>query len=69
METEGVPEPGDITICIHCGHLMAFADDMTVRPLTDNEMYDIAGDPRLIAFQKARASISAADRDENDEHC
>lgn len=48
------PKPGHITICIGCGHLMAFADDMRLRNLTDAEMYEIAGDPRLIAVQRAR---------------
>ena len=33
---------------------MAFAEDMRLRNLTDAEMYEIAGDPRLIAVQRAR---------------
>jgi hypothetical protein len=48
------PKPGHITVCIGCGHLMAFAEDMRLRNLTDAEMYEIAGDPRLIAVQCAR---------------
>ena len=48
------PQPGNITVCIGCGHIMAFADDMRMRNLTDEEMHDIAGDPRLIAVQRAR---------------
>ena len=31
-----------------------FAEDMRLRNLTDAEMYEIAGDPRLIAVQRAR---------------
>jgi hypothetical protein len=52
------PKPGDIAVCLHCGHLMAYGDRKgTVRPLTDEEMLDIAGDPEIIAIQKARANV------------
>lgn len=50
------PEPGGITVCLYCGHVMAFDDGMTMRELTDEEMVDIAGDERIIAIQKARAA-------------
>jgi hypothetical protein len=49
------PEPGNITICWYCGHIMAFADDLTFRELTSKEAYEIAGDKVLIRLQKARA--------------
>jgi hypothetical protein len=48
------PAPGNITICIGCGHIMAFGDDMRLRALTDAEMIEIAGDPRVVAVQRAR---------------
>jgi hypothetical protein len=48
------PSPGDISICLHCGHLMAFNDDLTVRELTSDEMHEVAGDPYVLALQKAR---------------
>src|SRR5258707_1048262 len=25
------PAPGDVTVCLYCGHIMVFADDLTVR--------------------------------------
>lgn len=50
------PTPGDVTICFYCHHLMAFADDMTLRDLTDAEIVEVAGDPRLV---KAVALLSA----------
>jgi hypothetical protein len=53
----GAPKPGDITLCIYCGHLMAFANDLTLRELTDGEMHAIAGDRRIIAIQKARKAL------------
>jgi hypothetical protein len=45
------PEPGDITVCLGCGHLMAYADDMTLRELTGEEIVEIAGDPEIIEAQ------------------
>lgn len=48
------PEPGNITICFKCGHIMVFADDLSMRAPTDEEMRDIAGDPRIVEFQKLR---------------
>ena len=57
VDGEHKPKPGDITVCISCGHLMAFADDLTMRDLTDEEMHAIAGDPRIIAIQRARKAV------------
>jgi hypothetical protein len=51
---DAVPRPGDITLCLYCGHIMAFADDLTLRELNDEEAHDIAGDPRMLAAQWAR---------------
>jgi len=47
------PKPGDISICMYCGHIAAFADDMTVRPLTVPEMIKIAGDKRIVELRQA----------------
>jgi hypothetical protein len=46
------PKPGDITICMECGNIMAFAEDLTVRNLTNEEMYEIAGREDLLAMQR-----------------
>jgi hypothetical protein len=36
---EGItPDPGDLTICLYCGHFMAFDDDLSFRELTPEEM-------------------------------
>jgi hypothetical protein len=48
------PHPGNITICFACGHIMAFANDLTLRELTDEEMHAVAGNPEIIAVQKLR---------------
>jgi hypothetical protein len=48
------PEPGDFSICLDCGHLSAYADDLTLRPLTDAEIIEAAGDKRILATQRLR---------------
>lgn len=51
------PLPGAITVCMYCGHIMAFSDTMTMRELTSEEAKDVAGDPRILAIQRARANM------------
>jgi hypothetical protein len=46
--------PGDITVCFTCGHIMAFAEDMNFRALTDDEIRMVAGDRRIVLFNKLR---------------
>lgn len=57
----GVP-PGSFTICVYCGHLMVYGDDSRLRELTDAEMIEVAGDPRLLAIQWARGKAIKAKR-------
>jgi hypothetical protein len=42
------PHPGAVSICFSCGHIQMFADDMSFRPLTDDEIYEVAGHPELV---------------------
>jgi len=54
------PMPGVrecFTICIRCGHIMTFAEDLTLRDLTDEEALAVAGDKRMLAIQRARAIV------------
>jgi hypothetical protein len=53
-EGDAKPEPGNITICFYCGHIMAFDAMLRLRELTDAEHVQVAGDPTIIAMQKAR---------------
>jgi len=39
---EGKPSPGDVSICMECHHIMCFADDMTMREPTAEELVEIA---------------------------
>lgn len=52
-EEAALPNPGDYTLCINCAHLMCFADDLSLRDLTDKEIVAIAGDRRLLVATKA----------------
>lgn len=52
------PNPGAaLTICLGCGHIMAVNDDLTVRDLTQDELLDVAGDPRIVAFNNIRSEL------------
>jgi hypothetical protein len=51
------PSPGDITMCLYCGHVMAFDEDLSPVELDDEQMHDIAGDKRILALQQARGHV------------
>lgn len=59
MTADTQPRGGDITICLDCGHIMAFEADLTLRNLTAAEMISVAGDPEIIKIQKARVAALA----------
>jgi hypothetical protein len=42
------PAPGDFTLCIICGKVLAFRDDLTVRRLTPAEELDAARHPQIV---------------------
>ena len=54
---DDAPSPGDITVCLHCGHIMAFDDGLKLRELTAEEAHEIAGDKRILTIQEARAKV------------
>jgi hypothetical protein len=41
------PEPGDITICFGCGHVMAFDEELGLRELTKDEETKVADIPDI----------------------
>jgi DNA-directed RNA polymerase subunit N (RpoN/RPB10) len=55
-DTDG-PSPGAITVCLTCGHIMAFADNLAFRELTDEEVKEIAGNRTIIAINKWRDEL------------
>jgi hypothetical protein len=52
-----LPDSGDATIWLHCGHVMAFAADLSLRALTDAEVIELAGDKNYLAAQRARGEF------------
>lgn len=44
---QGKPAPGDVSICIQCGNIAAFAEDLSIRALTDEEAESWARDPEI----------------------
>ena len=55
MPEEATPNAGDLSICFYCGHLSCFNADLTMRELTSEEMYQVAGDKEILRIQRARA--------------
>jgi hypothetical protein len=53
-EEDATPEPGSISVCSDCGHIMAYDDNTQLRELTDKEIIDVAGDRRILAIQQMR---------------
>jgi hypothetical protein len=60
LGTKRKPKPGNIGVCLYCGHLQAYGWDLKFRPLTDEEMLEIAGDERIVAANTARAKMFRA---------
>lgn len=50
-------KPGDISVCLYCGNLAALGEDLKLRPLTDEEMHRLAGNPVLLKTQAIRADF------------
>lgn len=52
-------KPGDISICLYCGHISVFALDLTLREPNLEEARDIAGHREILMLQRARAATMA----------
>jgi hypothetical protein len=50
---EVMPDPGDISMCLRCGHLMAFTRGLRLRELTKAERRK-AGSDRWTSFVEAQ---------------
>lgn len=44
LDAATAPIPGDVTVCIRCGNVNVFGDDMTLRPITDAEAASLTGE-------------------------
>lgn len=54
LRKDHTPSSGDISICLYCGHIAAFAEDLTLRALTSAEICEVAGSPEILFAQKVR---------------
>jgi len=57
-KTSAMAKEGDISICLDCGHVAVFGKDLRLRPLTDEEIIDIASNDELLALQMAWAKAN-----------
>lgn len=55
-DEEPTATPGDFTVCLYCGHVMALDDKLQLRELTDAEMIEVAGNPELLEVQRLVAA-------------
>lgn len=52
------PSEGDVTICLHCGHVMIYADDHgRLRNPTDDELAELAADEAIVKFNNFRGPV------------
>ena len=51
------PGGGDVTICIFCGHVMIYNDDLSMREPTGDEMRELFNDPRIVEASRMRAQV------------
>jgi hypothetical protein len=56
------PKPGDVALCLDCAHIHIFADDLTLREPTGDEIVVIAGDRDVV---RAVNAIGELKRREN----
>lgn len=46
----GAPEPGDFSVCAHCGALLVFEQDLALRKATPEETAKATADPEVGAL-------------------
>ena len=47
------PKPGDVSICIACGNVSIFKEDMTLRKPSPEEEAEMQNDPNILEAQRA----------------
>jgi len=60
LDSGSIPKPGDLTICISCGYVMAFTDDLSFRKLTEPKQAEAYADPRILNCTTAIAMMNSA---------
>jgi RNase P subunit RPR2 len=57
MSHDVKPKPGDITVCIRCGHIMAFNRQLKLVELSLEQALAVAGDKDILRIQRARRKL------------
>jgi len=57
LDSEDGPSPGDFTVCIGCGYILAFTEDLGVRELTGEEAIEAAGREEIVEFNRIREGV------------
>lgn len=57
VKGDAIPDEGDISLCLYCGHIMVFGQDLILREPTTAECSEIAGRKDILAVQKARWAV------------
>lgn len=57
--SESVPTEGDLSVCIHCGNLMVYRADQTLRTMTAAEFQKLDPDMQR-DLDRARAAVDMA---------
>lgn len=52
-----IPKPGDLSVCIRCGHLATFTDTLNLRDLTPAEHDEAMTDDNLVRVLAARQYV------------
>lgn len=52
-----VPSPGDFTVCIGCGHVMAFDERLNLRELSASEIRSMDADDRIMLLKAAQKRL------------
>lgn len=61
IDVDDRPNPGDLSVCVCCGYLRTFAEDLTLRELTAVELDAFMRDPEMSDLvQRMRRTVRAA---------
>jgi hypothetical protein len=48
LRSQAVPVPGSLVVCIYCSSVMAVADDLSMRGMTDDEIDQLLADEETV---------------------
>lgn len=61
VDYDDMPEPGHLSVCMYCGALRMYDDDLSLRELTREELAEVMSDQEMSAqILRMRQAIHAA---------